>query len=32
LTIDMVKEKILNNFLQSFKIKRNNVIKIYNLN
>jgi lipoate-protein ligase A len=30
LTIDMVKEKILNNFLQSFKIKENNVIKIYN--
>jgi len=30
LTIDMAKEKILNNFLQSFKIKRNNVIKIYN--
>ncbi|PKP58842.1 hypothetical protein CVT91_07840 [Candidatus Atribacteria bacterium HGW-Atribacteria-1] len=32
LTIDMVKEKILNNFLQSFKIKENNVIKIYNNN
>ena len=30
LTIDLVKEKILNNFLQSFKIKENNVIKIYN--
>jgi len=32
LTIDMVKEKILNNFLQSLKIKENNVIKIYNNN
>ena len=32
LTIDMAKEKILNNFLQSFKIKENNVIKIYNNN
>ncbi len=32
LSIDMVKEKILNNFLQSFKIKENNVIKIYNNN
>jgi len=32
LTINMVKEKILNNFLQSFKIKENNVIKIYNNN
>ena len=30
LTINMVKEKILNNFLQSLKIKENNVIKIYN--
>ena len=30
LTIDMVKEKILNNFIQSFKIEENNVIKIYN--
>ena len=30
LTIDEVKEKILKNFLQSFKIEENNVIKIYN--
>jgi len=32
LTIDRVKEKILNNFLQSLKIKENNVIKVYNNN
>lgn len=30
LAIDMVKEKILNNFLQSLKIKKRNVIKFYN--
>jgi lipoate-protein ligase A len=32
LTIDAVKEKILKNFLQTFKIEENNVIKIYNNN
>ena len=32
LTIGAVKEKILNNFLQTFKIEENNVIKIYNKN
>jgi len=32
LTINKVKEIILNNFLQSLKIKENNVIKIYNKN
>jgi len=32
LTIDAVKEKILKNFLQTFKIEENNVIKIYNKN
>ncbi|MEN3189837.1 MAG: lipoate--protein ligase family protein [Atribacterota bacterium] len=31
LDIDMVKEKILNNFLLSLKIKEKSVIKIYNL-
>ncbi|GAI17466.1 unnamed protein product [marine sediment metagenome] len=30
LTIDMVKEKILKSFIQTFKIEENNVIKIYN--
>lgn len=30
LTIDVVKEKILKSFLQTFKIEENNVIKIYN--
>lgn len=29
---NMVKEKILKNFLQTFKIEKNNVIKIYNNN
>ncbi len=32
LTIDAVKEKILKSFLQTFKIEKNNVIKIYNKN
>lgn len=32
LTIDVVKEKILKSFLQTFKIEENNVIKIYNKN
>ena len=32
LTIDAAKEKILKNFLQTFKIEENNVIKIYNNN
>lgn len=32
LTIGAVKEKILKNFLQTFKIEENNVIKIYNKN
>ena len=30
LTTDMVKEKILKSFIQTFKIEENNVIKIYN--
>lgn len=30
LSIEMVKEKILSNFLESFKITENNVIKLYN--
>ena len=32
LTINKVKEIILNNFLQSLKIKENNLIEIYNNN